>query len=64
MIIVSFFLSALLCLSCLSIMLTQQGELQIVALVLMSCSFGLCIVILTHWIMVAIETLVDYYKRR
>ena len=64
MTIVSFFLSALLCLSCLSIMLTQQGELQIVALVLMSCSFGLCIVILTHWIMVAIETLVDYYKHR
>ena len=64
MTIVSFFLSALLCLSCLSIMLTQQGELQIVALVLMSCSFGLCIRILTHWIMVAIETLVDYYKRR
>ena len=64
MTIVSFFLSALLCLCCLSIMLTQQGELQIVALVLMSCSFGLCIGILTHWIMVAIETLVDYYKRR
>ena len=64
MTIVSFFLSALLCLSCLSIMLTQQGALQIVALVLMSCSFGLFIGILTHWIMVAIETLVDYYKRR
>jgi hypothetical protein len=64
MTIVSFFLSALLCLSCLSITLTQQGALQIVALVLMSCSFWLCIGILTHWIMVAIETLVDYYKRR
>ena len=64
MTIVSFFLSALLCLCCLSIMLTQHGELQIVALVLMSCSFGLCIGILTHWIMVAIETLVDYYKHR
>lgn len=64
MTIVSFFLSALLCLSCLLIMLTQRGELQIVALVLMSCSFGLCIGILAHWIIVAIETLVDYYKRR
>lgn len=64
MTIVSFFLSALLCLSCLSIMLTQQGALQIVALVLMSCSFGLCMSILTNWIIVAIETLVDYYKRR
>lgn len=64
MTIVSFFLSALLCLSCLSIMLTQQGALQIVALVLMSCSFGLCMGILTNWIIVAIETLVDYYKRR
>lgn len=64
MTIVSFFLSALLCLSCLSIMLTQQGALQIVALVIMSCSFGLCMSILTHWIIVAIETLVDYYKRR
>lgn len=64
MTIVSFFLSALLCLSCLSIMLTQQGAFQIVATVLFGCSFGLCIGILTHWIMVAIETLVDYYKRR
>lgn len=64
MTIVSFFLSALLCLSCLSIMLTQQGALQIVALVLMSCSFGLCMGILTNWIIVAIETLVDYYKHR
>ena len=64
MTIVSFFLSALLCLSCLSIFLTQQGTFQIVALVLMSCSFGLCMGILTNWIMVAIETLVDYYKRR
>lgn len=64
MTIVSFFLSALLCLSCLSIMLTQQGAFQIVALVLMSCSFGLCMGILTNWIIVAIETLVDYYKHR
>lgn len=64
MTIVSFFLSALLCLSCLSIMLTQQGAFQIVALVLMSSSFGICLGIFTHWIMVAIETLVDYYKRR
>ena len=64
MTIVSFFLSALLCLCCLSIMLTQQGALQIVALVLMSCSFGLCIGILTHWIMVAIKALLDYCKRR
>ena len=64
MTIVSFFLAALLCLCCLSIMLTQQGAFQIVALVLMGCSFGLCIGILTHWIIVAIETLVDYYKRR
>lgn len=64
MTIVSFFLSALLCLCCLSIMLTQQGALQIVALVLMSCSFGLCIGILTHWIMVAIKALLDYYNHR
>ena len=64
MTIVSFFLSALLCLCCLSIMLTQQGELQIVALVLMSCSFVLCMGILTNWIMVAIKALLDYYKRR
>lgn len=64
MTIVSFFLSALLCLSCLSIMLTQQGALQIVALVLMSCSFWLCIGILTHWIMVAIKSLIDYYNHR
>lgn len=64
MTIVAFFLSALLCLSCLSIMLTQQGALQIVAFVLMSGSLWLCVGILTHWIMVAIETLVDYYKRR
>lgn len=64
MTIVSFFLSALLCLSCLSIMLTQQGALQIVALVLMSCSFWLCIGILTHWIMVAIKSLLDYYNHR
>lgn len=64
MTIVSFFLSALLCLCCLSIMLTQQGELQIVALVLMSCSFVLCMGILTHWIMVSIKALIDYYKRR
>lgn len=64
MTIVSFFLSALLCLCCLSIMLTQQGALQIVALVLMSCSFGLCIGILTHWIMVAIKSLLDYYNHR
>lgn len=64
MTIISFFLSALLCLCCLSIMLTQQGTLQIVALVLMSCSFGLCIGILTHWIMVAIKALCDYYKHR
>lgn len=62
--IVVFFLSALLCLSCLSIFLTQQGALQMVALVLMSGSCGLCMGILTHWIMVAIETLVDYHKRR
>lgn len=64
MTIVSFFLSALLCLCCLSIMLTQQGALQIVALVLMSCSFGLCMGILTHWIMVAIKALLDYYNHR
>lgn len=64
MTIVSFFLSALLCLCCLSIMLTQRGALQIVALVLMSCSFGLCMGILTHWIMVSIKALLDYYKRR
>ena len=64
MTIVSFFLSALLCLCCLSIMFTQQGELQIVALVLMSCSFGLCMGILTHWIMVAIKALLDYYNHR
>lgn len=64
MTIVSFFLSALLCLCCLSIMLTQQGAFQIVALVLMSCSFGLCIGILTHWIMVAIKSLLDYYNHR
>lgn len=64
MTIVSFFLSALLCLCCLSVMLTQQGAFQIVALVLMSCSFGLCMGILTHWIMVSIKSLIDYYKRR
>lgn len=64
MTIVSFLLSALLCLCCLSIMLTQQGAFQIVALVLMSCSFGLCMGILTHWIIASIETLVDYYKHR
>ena len=64
MTIVSFFLSALLCLCCLSIMLTQQGALQIVALVLMSCSFGLFIGILTYWIMVAIKALRDYYNHR
>ena len=64
MTIVSFFLSALLCLCCLSIMLTQQGAFQIVALVLMSCSFGLCIGILTHWIMIAIKALLDYYNHR
>lgn len=64
MTIVSFFLSALLCLCCLSIMLTQHGAFQIVALVLMSCSFGLCVGILTHWIMVSIKALLDYYKRR
>lgn len=64
MTIVSFFLSALLCLCCLSIMLTQQGVFQIVAFVLMSCSFGLCIGILTHWIMVAIKALLDYYNHR
>ena len=64
MTIVSFFLSALLCLCCLSIMLTQQGDFQIVALVLMSCSFGLCMGILTHWIIVAIKALLDYYKHR
>lgn len=64
MTIVSFFLSALLCLCCLSIMLTQQGALQIVAFVLMSCSFGLCIGILAHWIMFAIKALLDYYNHR
>lgn len=64
MTIVSFFLSALLCLCCLSIMLTQQGALQIVALVLMSCSFGICMGILIHWIIVSIKALRDYYKRR
>ena len=64
MTIVSFFLSALLCLSCLSIFLTQQGTFQIVALVLMSCSFGLCIIILTYWIMVAIKALLDYCNHR
>ena len=64
MTIVSFFLSALLCLCCLSIMLTQQGALQIVATVLFSCSFWFCMGILTHWIMVSIKALIDYYKRR
>lgn len=64
MTIVSFFLSALLCLCCLSIMLTQQGAFQIVALVLMSCSFWICIGILTHWIIVAIKAFLDYYNHR
>ena len=64
MTICSFFLSALLCLCCLSIMLTQQGALQIVALVLMSCSFGLCTGILIHWIIVSIKALRDYYNHR
>lgn len=64
MTIVAFLLSALLCLCCLSIMLTQQGAFQIVATVLFGCSFGLCVGILTHWIIVAIKALLDYYKRR
>ena len=64
MTIVSFFLSALLCLCCLSITLTQQGDFQIVSLVLMSCSFWLCMGILTHWIIVSIKALLDYYKHR
>lgn len=64
MTIVAFFLSALLCLCCLSIMLTQQGAFQIVATMLFGCSFGLCMGILIHWIIVAIKALLDYYKRR
>lgn len=64
MTIVSFFLSALLCLCCLSIMLTQQGAFQIVATVLFGCSSWLCTGILAYWIIVAIKALRDYYKRR
>lgn len=60
--IVAFFLSALLSLCCLSIAFTQSGAFQIVAIVIMSASFGLCIGILTRWIVKAIETLYDKYR--
>lgn len=62
MTIVSFFLSALLCLCCLSITLTQLGALRIVAIVIGTLSLALCVAILIYWIVESIEALC--HKRR
>lgn len=62
MTIVSFFLSALLCLSCLSIALTQTGLFQIIAAIISSASFGLFMSILIYWIIKAFIAI--YHNRR
>lgn len=62
MTIVSFFLSALLCLSCLSIALTQTGLFQIIATIISSASFGLFMSILTYWIVKAIIAIYHKYR--
>lgn len=62
MTIVSFFLSALLCLSCLSIALTQTGLFQIIATIISSASFGLFMSIMTYWIVKAIMEIYHKYR--
>ena len=62
MTIVSFFLSALLCLSCLSIALTQTGLLQIIATILSYASFGLFMSILIYWMVKAIVAIYHKYR--
>ena len=62
MTIVSFFLSALLCLSCLSIALTQTGLFQIIATIISSASFGLFMSILIYWIIKAFIAIYHKYR--
>lgn len=62
MMIVAFFLSALLCLFCLAIAITQTGLFQIIATIISSASFGLFMSILIYWIVKAIMAI--YHKRR
>ena len=62
MTIVAFFLSALLCLSCLAIALTQTGLFQIIATMISSASFGLFMSIMIYWIVKAIVAI--YHNRR
>ena len=62
MTIVAFFLSALLCLSCLSIALTQTGLFQIIATIISSASFGLFMPIMAYWIVKAIVAIYHKYR--
>lgn len=62
MTIVSFFLSALLCLSCLSIALTQTGLFKIIATIISSASFGLFMSILIYWIVKALIAIYHKYR--
>ena len=62
MTIVSFFLSALLCLCCLSIALTQTGLLQIIAIIISSASFGLFMSIMIYWMVKAIVAIYHKYR--